>query len=573
MLSDIQMKPATKTPAPPFTTSTLQQEASRKLYFPVAKTMRTAQALYEAGLITYMRTDSVNLSNDAKTAAQNAIIDFYGEAYSKPRNYRTKSKGAQEAHEAIRPTNLNNRSVSRDRDQDRLYSLIWKRTIASQMSNAQLERTSVKVKNNKNTNIFAAKGEVIKFDGFLKVYIEGKDNNGEEQTGVLPRLEVGESVSANHITTTERYTKSPYRYSEAALVKKLEELGIGRPSTYAPTISTIQKRTYVEKPVLEGVNRAYTQLVLRQDTIEAKELIEIVGADKGKLVPTDIGKVVNDFLVKNFEKVMDYSFTARAETEFDEIAEGKRDWKARIKDFYKGFHSTVVEVTKHAERAKGERLLGQDPATGKNVYARLGRYGAMIQIGEVSDEEKPRFSSLQGSQTISNISLEEALSLFQLPKTLGVYKAVDVVVSNGRFGPYVRYDKLFVSLPKGADPTKLTVEEAIELILAKQQADAPIAEYEKMPVQKGVGRFGPFLKWNGMFVNVSRKYDFDALTMENIVEIIEIKKQKDIDKILLNWEEEGIRVEKARWGRFNIIKGKIKIELPKTTNVDKLSLE
>ncbi len=572
-IADLNKKPATKTPAPPFTTSTLQQEASRKMYFPVAKTMQTAQRLYEAGLITYMRTDSVNLSNDAKNAAKNTIIDFYGEAYSKPRNYRIKSKGAQEAHEAIRPTNLSTSGITINSDQDRLYSLIWKRTIASQMSDAQLERTSVKVENNKNKYIFTAKGEVIKFDGFLKVYLEGKDNDDEEQAGMLPKLAVGESISPNHISTTERYSKPPYRYSEAALVKKLEELGIGRPSTYAPTISTIQKRTYVEKPIIEGVKRVYNQITLKQDTIDHKELTEMVGADKGKLVPTDIGKVVNDFLVKNFEKVMDYGFTARAETEFDEIAEGKGDWTTIIKDFYKGFHSTVEDVTKNAERAKGERLLGQDPATGKNIYARLGRYGAMVQIGEATDEEKPRFSSLQGSQTISNISLEEALNLFQLPKTLGVYKSVDVVVSNGRFGPYVRYDKLFVSLPKGADPTKVSIEEAIELILAKQQADAPIAEYENMPVQKGVGRFGPFLKWNGMFINVSRKYDFDNLTIENITEIIEIKKQKDIDKILLNWEKEGIRVEKARWGRFNIIKGKIKIELPKTTQVDKLTIE
>ncbi len=573
-VADLKKKPATKYPAPPFTTSTLQQEASRKMYFPVAKTMQTAQRLYEAGLITYMRTDSVNLSNDAKISAQKVIDEAYGKSYSKPRNYKTKSKGAQEAHEAIRPTNLSSSTISINSDQDRLYSLIWKRTIASQMSDAQLERTNVKIVNNKNKEIFSAKGEVIKFDGFLKVYLEGKDNGGEEeQAGMLPKLMIGEKVSVNYIKATERYTKPSYRYSEAALVKKLEELGIGRPSTYAPTISTIQRRNYVEKPVLEGVKRTYTQITLNQNIIDQKELTEIVGADKGKLIPTDIGKVVNDFLVENFTKVMDYGFTARAETEFDEIAEGKGDWKAIIKDFYKGFHSTVEHVTQNADRARGERLLGQDPESGKNVYARLGRYGAMIQIGEATDEEKPKFSSLQGSQTISSITLSEALDLFQLPKILGTYKETDVIVSNGRFGPYVKYDKMFVSLPKGEDPTKVTIEDAIELILAKQKADAPIAEYENMPVQKGIGRFGPFLKWNGMFINVSRKYDFDNLSIENITEIIEIKKQKNIDKIIHNWEEEGIRVEKARWGRFNIIKGKVKIELPKTTKADKLSLE
>jgi len=573
-VADLKVKPATKYPAPPFTTSTLQQEASRKLYFPVAKTMQTAQRLYEAGLITYMRTDSVNLSDDAKKDAQKAIVDFYGEPFSKPRNFKTKSKGAQEAHEAIRPTNLSNSSIAINNDQDRLYSLIWKRTIASQMSEAQLERTQVKITNNKNQEIFTAKGEVIKFDGFLKVYLEGKDNGGEEeQIGMLPRLTVGEKVQDTLIKATERYSKAPYRYSEAALVKKLEELGIGRPSTYAPTISTIQRRNYVEKPVLEGVKRTYTQLSLQDGVIKDTKLSELVGADKGKLIPTDIGRVVNDFLVQNFERVLDYGFTAKAETAFDEIAEGKREWISLIKSFYKEFYATVEEVTKNADRAKGERLLGQDPKTGKNIYSRIGRFGPMVQMGEATDEEKPKFSSLKPTQNIRTITLEETLDLFQLPKTLGVYEGKDVIVSNGRFGPYVKLDSMFVSLPKGCDPTKLSIEEAIELIQAKQKADAPIAEYEKMPVQKGVGRFGPFLKWNGMFINVSKKYDFDNLSFDEISEIIEIKKQKEIDKIIHNWEKEGIRLEKARWGRFNLIKGKVKIELPKTTNTEKFTLK
>jgi len=573
-VADLQVKPAKKSPAAPFTTSTLQQEASRKLYFPVAKTMRTAQRLYESGLITYMRTDSVTLSNDAKNAAKATIIDTFGASYSKPRNYTTKSKGAQEAHEAIRPTNLANSSISVDYDQDRLYSLIWKRTIASQMSDAQLERTNVKISNNKNKESFTANGEVIKFDGFLKVYIEGTDNGDEaEQSGMLPKLHSDEIVKNNYITATERFTKPPYRFSEAALVKKLEELGIGRPSTYAPTISTIQRRGYIEKPVLEGKKRTYSKITLKNNTITEQKASEIIGADKGKLIPTDIGRVVNDFLVENFEQVMDFGFTAKVESDFDKIADGKQEWTKVIKEFYNDFHTNVMHVSENAERAKGERLLGKDPKSGKNVYARLGRYGAMVQIGEVSDDEKPKFASLQGTQTIGNITLEQALDLFQLPKKLGEYKGEEVIVSNGRFGPYVKYGSMFVSLPKGADPMQVSLEDAIELIVSKQKADAPIAEYEGFPVQKGVGRFGPFIKWNGQFINVNRKYDFDNLTQENIVELIEIKKQKDIDKIIHNWEEEGIRVEKARWGRFNIIKGKIRIELPKTTKADKLTLD
>jgi DNA topoisomerase-1 len=573
-VTDLKVKPATKSPAPPFTTSTLQQEASRKLYFPVAKTMQTAQRLYEAGLITYMRTDSVNLSDDAKNAAKNMISHTYGAAYSKPRNFKTKSKGAQEAHEAIRPTNLENTSISVNSDQDRLYDLIWKRTIASQMSNAQLERTNLRIENDKNQKIFTANGEVIKFDGFLKVYLEGIDNSDEEeQAGMLPKMQVGEKLDDNYIKATERYTKPPYRYSEAALVKKLEELGIGRPSTYAPTISTIQRRNYVQKPVIEGTKRDYVQLVLQKGEIKEQKLTETVGADKGKLIPTDIGRIVNDFLVQNFDRVMDYGFTAKAETEFDNIAAGKGNWIAVIKEFYQRFHEIVEDVTKNADRAKGERLLGKDPKTGKNVYSRIGRFGPMVQMGEATDEEKPKFSSLKPNQNIRTITLEEALDLFQLPKTLGIYEGKEVIVSNGRFGPYVKYEKMYVSLPKGTDPIKVAIADAIKLIKAKQKADAPIAQYENMPVQKGVGRFGPFLKWNGMFINVSKKYNFDNLSDDDIAEIIEIKKQKDIDKILLNWKEEGIRVEKARWGRFNIIQGKTKIELPKTTQVDKLTLE
>ena len=572
-VEDLSTKPAKKSPAAPFTTSTLQQEASRKLYFPVAKTMMVAQRLYEEGLITYMRTDSVNLSGDAINAAQEEIKSSYGSEYSKPRNYSTKSKGAQEAHEAIRPTNLSTRTIQADNDKTRLYDLIWKRTIASQMSDAQLERTNVRISNDKNEKVFTANGEVIKFDGFLKVYLEGKDNDEEEQAGMLPKLALNEQLDNKNIRATERYTKPPYRFTEASLVRQLEELGIGRPSTYAPTISTIQRREYIVKGTAEGKEREYTELVLAGDNISSQVLTETVGSDKGKLMPTDIGKIVNDFLVENFSEILDYSFTANVEKEFDDIAEGKGNWTEMIKGFYGEFHDQVEDVAQNAERAKGERLLGVDPDSGKNVYARLGRFGAMVQIGEASDEEKPRFASLQGEQTLDNITFEEAMGLFRLPKELGIYEGEDVVVANGRYGPYIRFGKSFISLEKDENPLSVDMDRAIELIEKKRKADAPIGEYEGLPIQKGVGRFGPFIKWNNMFINVNKSYDFDNLSQEDLEELIETKKRKDREKVIHNWEEEGIRVEKARWGRHNILKGKTKIELPKTVDAQALTLE
>ncbi len=571
-VEDLKKTPAKKTPAAPFTTSTLQQEASRKLYFPVAKTMMMAQRLYEAGLITYMRTDSVNLSDDAKNDAQSEIISSYGEQYSNPRNFKTKAKGAQEAHEAIRPTHMDRHTVSIDYDQDRLYNLIWKRTIASQMSDAELERTNVRIENSKNDKILTAKGEVISFDGFLKVYLEGIDNDDEEQDGMLPQLAVGELLKNNFITATERYSKPPYRFSEASLVKRLEELGIGRPSTYAPTISTVQRRGYIEKGTIEGVERNYMQLKLVDNKVESNELTEKVGADKGKMIPTDIGNIVTDFLVGHFSNILDYGFTAKVESDFDAIADGNEDWTAMIKNFYNDFHNVVEDVAKNAERESGERILGKHPESGRTILVRLGRFGPMVQIGDRDDEDK-QFASLQGDQTLGTITLEEALDLFLLPKTVGQYENEDVIISNGRFGPYIRFGSMFVSLPKGENPLSVDLDQAIELIEAKRKADAPIAHYEKLPVQKGVGRFGPFIKWNGVFINVNKKYDFDNLTYDDIVELIEIKKQKDIDKVIHNWKEEGIRVEKARWGRFNILQGKVKIEMPKTTNAEKLTLE
>ena len=569
-ITDLTKKPAKKSPAAPFTTSTLQQEASRKLGFPVAKTMQVAQRLYEAGLITYMRTDSVNLSVDAREAAADEISNYYGKEYSKQRVFKSKAKGAQEAHEAIRPTNMKMHTVDSEYDQNRLYDLIWKRTLASQMSDAALERTNIKIQNSNNSKVFTANGEMIKFDGFLKVYLEGNDNEDEEQAGMLPNLKVGEDLEYAFINATQRFSSPPYRFTEASLVKQLEELGIGRPSTYAPTISTVQRRSYVEKGQNEGVERNYEQLVLSLGSVKTQTLTEKTGSNKNKLIPTDIGNIVNDFLVANFSNILDFGFTAKVESSFDDISEGEENWTEMIKGFYNKFHETVEDVKENAERESGERILGKHPDSGKTVLVRLGKFGAIAQIGAPEDEEK-QFASLNTTQNLGTISLEEALELFLLPKTLGVHEAEEVVVSNGRYGPYIRFGKMFVSLDKGENPMEVDLPRALELIIAKQKADAPIAHYEDLPVQKGVGRFGPFIKWNSMFINVNKKYDFEALSEDDIVELIEVKKQKEIDKVIHNWEDEGIRVEKARWGRFNVLKGKIKIELPKTTQIEKLS--
>ncbi len=576
-ISELTKKPASKSPAAPFTTSTLQQEASRKLYFSVGKTMTIAQRLYEAGLITYMRTDSVNLSKDAKNAAEKEIIASYGKEYSKPRSYKRKSKGAQEAHEAIRPTDMGQHTITGERDQARLYDLIWKRTVASQMSDAKLERTSVKIDalakaGQKIPESFTANGEMIKFDGFLKVYLEGTDFEEEEQEGMLPNMKTGDPLQSNYITATERFTRPPYRYTEASLVKQLEELGIGRPSTYAPTISTIISRNYVEKGTVEGSERKYLQVVLQNTEIKDKTLKETVGSDKGKLVPTDIGIIVNDFLVEHFKDILDYNFTAKVEQDFDDIAEGKEEWTKMMKDFYANFHPQVENVEENAERESGERILGEDPESGKPVLVRLGKFGPMAQIGGRDDEEK-KFASLRPDQQLHLVTFEEVMDLFKLPKTIGIYEKQEVEVNNGRFGPYVRFGKTFISLPKGMDPLDVDMAFAKELIEEKKKADAPIYMYEGLPVQKGVGRFGPFIKWNNMFINVNKNYDFDNLSEKDVETLIEEKKQKEIDKLIQEWPEEKIRIEKARWGRFNIIKGKTKVELPKGTEADKISLE
>ena len=535
--------------------------------------MSVAQRLYESGFITYMRTDSVNLSQEALNSAKNAVVQLFGDKYSQVRNFATKSKGAQEAHEAIRPTDMSKPTIAAEPDQNKLYELIWKRTLASQMADAQLERTVAKIENNKHHELFTATGEMIQFDGFLKVYLESTDDEDEEQEGMLPTLKEGEPLTNKNITATERFTRPQPRYTEASLVKKLEELGIGRPSTYAPTISTIQNRGYVERSTLEGELRNYQLLRLVNNTIEKKTLTERVGADKGKLIPTDIGSVVNDFLVAHFDTIMDYNFTANVENSFDLIAEGSENWTEMLGKFYAHFHPIVENVEKNSGRETGERILGTDPKTGRPLSVRLGRYGAMAQIGNPEDAEKPIYASLLAGMSIETITFEEALKLFELPRHLGIVDGKNVEVNVGKFGPYVHYGDTYISLAKGEDVFSVTLERAKELISEKKKADAPIAIYEGAEVTKGVGRFGPFIKWNNIYINVTKKYNFDRLTPKDVEELIESKLQKEQEKVVKQWDEGEIRLEKARWGRYTLIKGKTKIELPKETDVETFSKE
>ena len=573
-ISSVEKKPFKKTSSAPFTTSTLQQEASRKLGFSVSRTMSAAQRLYESGHITYMRTDSVNLSQDALNAAGKVISKMYGNNYHKIKRFSNKNKGAQEAHEAIRPTSFENKSVNMESDQIKLYNLIWLRTISSQMSDALLERTILKISSNQFDNQFTCIGEVIKFDGFLKVYIEGTDDNeNEDSEGLLPNLSKGDKVNNINMIATEKFSRPPYRYSEATLVKKMEELGIGRPSTYAPTITTIQNRKYVAKGTYEGFERNYRQIILDSNEIKTNLLKENTGSDKGKLVPTEVGIIVTEFLVNNFKNILNYNFTASVEQDFDKIASGDIEWTNILKDFYKPFHSTVEDVKENATRETGERVLGADPKSGRQVSVRLGKFGPMAQIGTVDEEEKPIFAGLLPDQKINQITLEQTLELFKLPCYLGDYENSKVESNAGRFGPYIKHDNKFVSLPKGISPLEVSLEQAIELIEEKRKIDAPIAKYEGHDISKGKGRFGPFIKWNGLFINVNKSYDFDNLTEKDCEELIELKKKKEAEKLIKSWDEEGIRLEKARWGRFNLIKGKVKVELPKETNTDKLNLE
>ncbi len=573
IIRGVEKKPAKKGPAAPFTTSTLQQEAARKLYYSVSRTMRVAQRLYESGYITYMRTDSVNLSKEAQQAAAAAITERYGANFAQQRSFANKNKGAQEAHEAIRPTDLSKERLPIEPEQARLYELIWKRTIASQMSDAQLERTKITIENDSHPALFTARGEVVVFEGFLKVYLEGKDDDETETEGLLPQVTEGDPLNQETLISTQKFTRPPYRYSEASLVKKLEELGIGRPSTYAPTISTIQNRSYIDKGNQEGVPRDYMTLTLTEGHLVKEKRSDTVGSDKGKLVPTDIGTIVNDFLVANFEGILDYSFTANVEESFDAIASGQKDWTEMMQGFYGQFHKTVDHVKEYAQRESGERELGMHPTLDRVVKVRLGKFGPLAQIGDPEDEEKPIFASLTPEQQLDTITLEEALSLFELPKALGEYEGEEVLVNNGRYGPYVKFGNTFVSLPSGKNPIDLSMDEAIALIEEKKKADAPIAVYQDQPVTKGVGRFGPFIKWSGMFINVNKKYNFDALTQEDIEQLIEEKIQKEKDKLIQDWPEAGIRIEKARWGRHHIIKGRLKVELSKDIDSTKISLE
>lgn len=572
-VNDVQVKPGKKSPAAPFTTSTLQQEASRKLGYSVSKTMRIAQTLYENGHITYMRTDSVNLSETAIDNIHSTVVNQYGDKYYQKRVFKTKNESAQEAHEAIRPTDMNVTQIG-DPDTQRLYDLVWKRTMASQMADAQLERTIAKIGVSTHPDPLTATGEVLKFDGFLKVYTEGKDeeDGDDENASMLPPLAAGQALDFQEMRATERYTRPQPRYTEASLVKKLEELGIGRPSTYAPTISTIQQRGYVERKDKDGVKRDYAVLVLKNKEVAQRTESENVGAERSKLFPTDLGMVVTDFLKEHFTRVMDYGFTAKIEEEFDEIAEGRMQWNKMIDDFYHPFHERVEVTIETAARAKGERELGPDPQTGKPVIARLGRFGPMVQIGAADEEEKPKFATLKSGQSIETITLEEALDLFKLPLSLGTYQEKEVVVALGRFGPYVKWGEQFISIPRTEDPLTVDMDRAIELITEKQQADAPIGHYEGKPVTKGKGRFGPFIKWEDLYINVPRRYDFDNLSQSDIDELVSAKQSKEANRYIKQWSEEKIAIENGRWGPF-IRFGKLMLKLTKKEDGGKYTPE
>ena len=533
-VSSITKKPLKRTPAPPFTTSTLQQEAARKLGFTVSQTMMVAQRLYEAGRITYMRTDSVNLSSLAINTSKDEIVRLYGEEYSKVRMYHTHSKGAQEAHEAIRPTYIDNVSIEGTSQEKRLYDLIWKRTIASQMADAQIEKTTVNIamesEDGKTTSDlqFIANGEVVAFEGFLKVYHESTDDEdaGEEFSHALPVMHEGEELERREIVSTERYSQSPNRYTEASLVRKLEELGIGRPSTYAPTISTIQQRDYVHKGDRKGEERKYAVDSLLGLKITSKTKKEMAGADKGKLIPTDIGMVVNDFLMENFPEIMDYNFTAKVEQEFDKIAEGKAEWNKEMKVFYQGFEPEVEKVMNaRSEHKAGERELGIDPATGKPVFVKIGRFGPVVQIGTADDEDKPRFSQLPSDKSMETITLDEALELFKLPRTVGQFEGTDVVIGAGRFGPYVLHNKKYVSLPKDENPMTITLDAAINLIQKKrlQEAQRHLKTFEEdanMEVMNG--RYGPYIAYKGKNYRMPKALHEKAseLTYEQCMDIV-----------------------------------------------------
>ncbi|MBK8228899.1 MAG: type I DNA topoisomerase [Flavobacteriales bacterium] len=572
----IEKKPGKRTPAAPFTTSTLQQEASRKLGYGVDRTMRIAQGLYEQGHITYMRTDSVNLSEQAIGAAAAQISTQYGERYSKSRRFTSKSKGAQEAHEAIRPTDMAVRNAGSDTDAERLYDLIWKRTLASQMADAELEKTVVDITISTRPNEqLRAQGEVILFDGFLKVYMEGRDDEGdEEQEGLLPEMRQGEALQLREMTATQRFDRAAPRYTEASLVKKLEELGIGRPSTYAPTISTVQKRGYVVKESRDGTPRAYRILTLAEGEIAEKTASENAGAEKQKLFPTDIGMVVNDFLVEHFPSIVDLNFTAKVEEEFDVIAEGKENWREMIARFYKPFHATLGTVKDTAERATGARILGKDPVSGKDVVARIGRFGPMIQIGSAEDEDKPRFASLRKDQSIASVTFEEAMNLFKLPRTLGERDGEVCSVGIGRFGPYVRLGSTYASLTPEDDPLEITLARGVELIDLKKIANATrdLGVYKGEMIVQGRGRFGPFVKFGKTYANIPKGEEPSAVTLERGIELIEAKLAGARQNVLKEFEGSEIQVLAGRYGPY-ITDGNKNANVPKDQKPEELTLE
>jgi len=581
-INEIKVKPLKRNPAAPFTTSTLQQEASRKIGFSVNRTMSTAQRLYEQGFITYMRTDSKNLSTLALGTIADEIKSAFGDDYHHLRTYKSKSAGAQEAHEAIRPTYIANHSVEGTDDMRKLYELIWKRTIASQMASAQLEKTTVAVGISTIPDAkLQAVGEVLKFDGFLKVYIESKDDDSiEEDTGILPPLSEGQILDLNRMEATQRFTRPPARYTEASLVKKLEELGIGRPSTYAPTITKIMEKTrgYVTKESREGVERIYDFLSLQGGKVSEEQKTETTGATSNRLYASDIGKVIVKFLSQHFDEIMDYDFTAAIENKLDSVAEGKVEWKNMLKDFYGPFKEDVDKTIETAEREKGTRVLGVHPESGLSVLAQMSRYGPVVQIGsreeveKLGEDAKPKFSGLKVGQSIETITMEEAMELFKLPLTLGHYLDKEVVIASGRFGPYIKFDEKFISLPKGQDPTTVSMEQAQVLIDEKIKSDAPIGTFDDLPITKGKGRFGPYLKWNDFFINIPRRYDAENLSVDEMNELIEAKKIKEANRYVRRWPEEGIDIENGRWGPFIRFKKK-SYKIPKKEDGQRLTSE
>ncbi len=569
-IKDLKAKRHKRNPAPPFTTSTLQQDASRKFGFSVRRTMSTAQRLYEQGLISYMRTDSVSLSQTALDGIAEEIKKDYGEKYLHTRQFKTKDSGAQEAHEAIRPTAFDRKSAGKDSDQQKVYELIWKRAIASQMSPAELEKTTAEISISTRPEILKATGEVVVFDGFLKLYMASTDDE-EADKGMLPPLSVGQVLDLDYMESKQRFTKPPARYTEASLVKKMEEIGVGRPSTYAPTIGRLmdEKRGYISKEQREGKERKFVTLKLEDGKIDKVEQMENYGANRNRLIPSDIGMLVTKFLGDNFEEIVDYKFTADVENQLDKIASGKVEWADVISDFYGPFHKHVEDALAKTGKEKGRRDLGKHPKTGHTVLVQMSRFGPVAQIGtveEVGEEGKPIFASLKPGQSIETINFDEVMELFKLPKTLGEFEGKEVVIASGRFGPYIKYNELYISIPRGEDPLDLKLERAHELIKEKLIEIAPIGTYKGIDYTKGKGRFGPFLKYDGLFVNIPKRFDPDNITVEECHELIEAKLVKEANRYIHRWESEKLAVENGRWGPFIRFKKK-SIKLPKVKDM------